>query len=82
MRTTINLDDELYRTARIVAARTGRTLTQVFEDALRESFARSAGAPRRPVEIPTFKGNGTLPGIDLDDTSVLLEQVERPHARP
>jgi len=36
MRTTINIDDALLAQAKQVAARTGRSLTDVVEDALRE----------------------------------------------
>ena len=81
MRTTIRMDDELLVEAKALAARTGRTLTQVIEDALRESLARGgAGGARRPFRMVTFEGKGTrrgtLPGVDLDDSAALLDLME------
>ena len=46
MRTTVSLDDALLADANALAARTGRTLTQVTEDSLREALA---GRPRGEV---------------------------------
>jgi hypothetical protein len=78
MRTTIRLDDTLLADAKAHAARTGRTLTQVVEDALRESLARRDARPgaRKPVDIPTFKGRGVQPGVDLDSSAALLELMD------
>jgi len=78
MRTTIRLDEALLREAKQVAARSGKTLTAVVEDSLRETFARQKSQPeRRRVELPTFKGGGgLLPGVDLDDSAALLDLLE------
>jgi hypothetical protein len=77
MRTTIRLDANLLAEAKQMAARTGRTLTAVIEDALRQALARSrqAGAGQR-LELPTFRGEGLHPGVDLDDTAALLDITE------
>jgi hypothetical protein len=73
MRTTVRLDDDLLRQAKALAARTGRTLTAVIEDGLREALARHRRRQERPrVALPTFKGKGLQPGVDLDDTAGLL----------
>jgi len=79
MRTTIRLDDDLLRQTKALAAQTGRTLTAVIEDALRETIARSRsrrGRSRARVGLPTFKGSGLRPGVDLDDSAGLLEIME------
>ena len=77
MRTTVRLDDHLLREAKQFAARTGRTLTAVIEDALREALNRSQKRPRRPpVKLPTFRGQGLRSGVDLDDTASLLELMD------
>ncbi len=78
MRTTIQLDDQLLSEAKQHAARTGRTLKAVIEDALRETLARkdTAGSEGR-VRLKTFKGRGVQSGVDLDDTSSLLDLMER-----
>ena len=83
MRTTIRLDDQLLREAKRLAADTGRTLTAVIEDALREAIARKrAGVSRKRVTLPTFKGQGLQPGVDLNDSAALRDLMERPDAAP
>jgi hypothetical protein len=78
MRTTVDVSDELLRAAKERAARSGQTLGQVVEDALRVSFQRSeAAAARGPVALPSFGGGGLQPGVDLDDGAALLELMER-----
>ena len=73
-RTTVRLDDDLFRKTRAFAAETGRTLTAVIEDALREVLARQhARRERAPVALPTFRGQGLQPGVDLDDSAGLLD---------
>ena len=77
MRTTVRLDERLMAAAKKRAAETGRTLAAVLEDALRETFARRpTRVRRRPVRLKTVKGDGIRPGVDLDDTSALLELLE------
>lgn len=78
MRTTIRLDEELLRDAKAAAAASGRTLTALIEDALREALSRRHGhaSPAR-VELPTFQGGGGLQaGVDLDDSAALLDLME------
>jgi hypothetical protein len=77
MRTTIRLDDDLLREAKALAGRTGRTLTAVIEDGLREVLARHRRGRERPrIALPTFKGSGLRPGVDLDDTAGLLDILD------
>ena len=81
MRTTVRIDDQLLKEAKQLAARTGKSLTAVIEDALRESLARQHGSGRRePVHLVTFTGKGLLPGVDLDDSAALLDVMESTHA--
>ena len=78
MRTTIQLDDQLLLEAKQYAAQTGRTLKAVIEDALREALARTeVTRPQTRVPLKTFKGRGVQSGVDLDDTSSLLDLMER-----
>ncbi len=78
MRTTVDVQDELLREAKQRAARTGRTLGQVVDDALRVLFQRAdQAASRGPLELPTFRGTGLQPGVDLDDSAALLDLMER-----
>ncbi|HET6682685.1 MAG TPA: ribbon-helix-helix domain-containing protein [Gaiella sp.] len=82
MRTTLRLDDALLAAVRRRAAETGRTMTAVIEDALRQALAR-----RPPVEyevettLPVASAGGALqPGVDLDDSAALLESMESGNA--
>ena len=77
MRTTIRLDDDLLRAAKRHAVETGRTLTAVIEDALRQALARRDRSPRRRVKLPVSRSEGKLlPGVDLDDSAGLLDLME------
>jgi hypothetical protein len=63
MRTTIRIDDELYRTVRRQAAESGRTVGEIIEDAVRRSLQEPA-APEPLEALPIFGGSGVMPGID------------------
>jgi hypothetical protein len=76
MRTTINIDDNLLAEAKQVAARTGRSLTAIVEDALRESLHRRPLSARRAVELPMFGEGGVQPGVDLDDSAALFDLMD------
>jgi Arc/MetJ family transcription regulator len=77
MRTTVRLDPHLLAEAKRVAASSGRTLTSVIDDALRESLSRQR-TPRKVSngKLPTFRGQGLHPGVNLDDTAALIELME------
>jgi len=77
MRTTVRLQDELLTRAKRHAMETGRTLTELIRDAVVAIIERERGSasPRR-VSLPTVKGKGVAPGIDIDNTASLLEHME------
>lgn len=82
MRTTIRLDDALLLAAKDLAARTGRTLTAVIEDALREVLARrpTMQDPGK-IQLTVVGGEGDeyglWPGVDLDDSAALFEVMDQ-----
>ena len=77
MRTTIRLDDDLLAEVKLAAAQSGKTMTAVIEDALREALARQqATAGHKPVRLTTVSGHGPQPGVDLDDSAALLSLME------
>lgn len=78
VRTTLRLDDRLLREAKKTAAETHRTLTAVFEDALRQALEKRKHAAKRPrVELPVFRGGrGLRPGVNLDSNAQLLDLME------
>jgi hypothetical protein len=75
-RTTIRLEDELLRAAKVHAARTGQTLTAVIANALRRELSPPVREAAFPPPLLTFPGSGTLPGVDLDDTASLLDVLD------
>ena len=82
MRTTLRLDDGLLKEAKRLAIESGKTLAEVVEELLREALhrRRSALPQLRPTPLPTFRGGGLLPGVDLDDSAALLDRMEQPGA--
>ncbi len=74
MRTTVRLDEHLLAEAKKHAAESGKTLTSLLEEALRESLSRrKTHAKSKPVRLKTVKGGGVRAGVDLDDSAALLD---------
>ncbi len=76
MRTTIHIQDHLFAELKRIAAESGRTLTGVIHDALRESLSRRRSVDRPAVDLPVFHGTGVMPGVDLSDTASLLDLMD------
>jgi hypothetical protein len=76
MRTTLRLDDRLFEEAKALAVRTGRTLTQVIEDSLREALARRVEGVGQRVVLPVARGGSLRPGVNLDSMPDLLDIME------
>jgi hypothetical protein len=77
MRTTINLPDDLILQAKKAALEAHTTLTEIIGDALRAALAkRRRKTPRKEFKLTTFGKGGVLPGVDLDDTSALLDLMD------
>lgn len=84
MRTTVTIDDRLLRQAKLAAAQSGRTLSDLVDDGLRLLLDQRPGRRLAPVELPVFGGSGLRPGVDLEDKeglSALLDEVEPRAAR-
>ncbi len=75
-RTIIALDESLHRRAKAFAARQGTTLAALVEEALRLRLSRPEPARRRPVTLPTFKGDGLQPGVTLDDMGTVYDRMD------
>jgi len=77
MRTTVRLDDQLIKEAKVRAAEQGITLTQLIDESLRE---RLADRPRRMAaeefRLPTYGEHGIRPGINLDDNRALRDLMD------
>jgi len=79
MRTTINLPDEVLSRAKKAALETRTTLTDFIANALAEALARRRRRrPSIPADLVTYGTGGLQPGVDLDDTSALLDLMDAP----
>jgi hypothetical protein len=77
MRTTVRIDDELYRAVKERSARTGHTVGQIIEDAIRRALAPSQDERAQPLPpLPTYGGSGVLPGVDLTNNAALRELLD------
>lgn len=77
-RTTVRLDEQLFQEAKKAALTSGRTLTAIIEDSLREYLARTKTptSKKRIVRLPSFGRGGLMPGVDLDDSAGLLDLMD------
>jgi len=74
MRTTVDLPDELLRSARARAAQDGTTLTALLADGLR---MRLDPPLVTPPPFPVLPGRGgLLPGIDPNSNSSMLDAAD------
>ena len=77
MRTTLNLDDAVVRAVKKEALKSGRTMTEVIEDALRERLMRPKTPSALPFRLEMVTVQGSLnPGIDLNDRRNLIDVME------
>ncbi len=76
MRTTIVIDDELFRALKKRAAEENRTLSEVTQEALRRGLLPRPPASRsKRVRLPSFAMG--KPAVDLADRSQLLDTLDR-----
>jgi hypothetical protein len=77
MRTTLVIDDEVFREIKKRAAVEGRTLSAVTEEVMRRGLATSRPSrSRREVRLPSFSMG--KPTIDIADRDQLFEAFGRP----
>jgi hypothetical protein len=84
MRTTVRLDDAFMRQVKREAARRNQTVTSLIEAGLRLVLAQSKSSRPRPrVTLPVSRaGGGLLPGVNLENSTALLDVMEgRPTPR-
>ncbi len=77
MRTTVTIDDQLYRELKARAGATGRSVGDLIEDAVRDSLRPTDAAASTPLRpLPVSGGGGLMPGVDLDDNAALRELMD------
>ena len=73
MKTTLNIDDQVMRRLKEVAAKQGRTMSELVEVALRRLMAERTSRKGLP-RLPSFDGGGQL--VDLGDREALYDAME------
>ncbi|MEB3030813.1 ribbon-helix-helix domain-containing protein [[Mycobacterium] nativiensis] len=76
MRTTIRMDDDLYREVKALAARSGRTVAAVLEDAVRRGLRPDVAQPPRPYAVTPCGHGGLRPGVDLSSNAAVAEVMD------
>jgi hypothetical protein len=68
MKTTVEIQDALLRSAREAARREGTTLRALLEEGLRQALrSREKGRTPAAFRFATFRGDGPAPGVRLED---------------
>jgi hypothetical protein len=77
MRTTLIIDDALFRELKRRAAEQRRTLSEVTQDALRRGLAdqQTRTKPRRAIRLRSFALG--RPRVDVADRSQLFDVLDR-----
>ena len=78
MRTTIRMRDRLLREAKKRASERGISLTAFIEEAVEQKIYAYGDRTRPEQEyvLPTFRGEGVYPHVDLDESASLLDALE------
>lgn len=74
MRTTLNISEDLLAEAKVLAARTHRSIGAVVDDALRVLLRRETAASAAEAwTFPTGGAGGLQPGVNLNDREALAD---------
>lgn len=73
MKTTLNIDDTVMASLRRESARTGRTMSELVETALRQLLRRRSDVTEL-APLPTFDSGGAL--VDVADRDALYRVME------
>ena len=76
MRTTIRIDDALYREVKQRAARSGRTVAAVLEDAVRRGLNPADRGARSRFAVQASGSGGLRPGVDLASNAAVSDVME------
>ncbi len=73
MKTTLNIEDAVMDALRKESARTGRTMSELVETALRQLLTRRAKPAALPP-LPSFDSGGAL--VDIADRDALYRAMD------
>ena len=85
MRTTLNIDDDLYRRVKAFAALRGSSVTSVVEESLRLTL-QQAQQGEAIAPMPLSRAHGGLSaeflrsGVDVNDMSAVLDLLDQADA--
>ena len=85
MRTTLNIDDALYRLAKSTAANRGCTVASIIEESLRVALQSASAPGRLPPLFVSTKPFGLAADVDLSDNSAVrdfLDEADGSNALP
>ncbi len=77
----LTLSDDVVHLVEALAQAEGRPVEEVVADALRERLVRSSAIPNGTFRLPTFRGTGVKPGVNLDSNAALLDLMDDMDAR-
>jgi hypothetical protein len=85
MRTTLDIDDALYRLAKSTAAHRGCTVSSIIEESLRVALQPASAPGRLPPLFVSTKPFGLAADVDLSDNSAVrdvLDEADGSNALP
>lgn len=72
----MRIDDDLYKRVKARAAREGRTVASVLEDAVRLGMHATSPSSVEPVVLTKISAGGLRPGIDLSSGASVQEALD------
>lgn len=75
MKTTLGIDDGVMRSLKEEAARSGKTLSELMEGALRKMLSELSEPARKLPPLPHFRSRAL---VDSSDREALYEAMEGP----
>ena len=76
MRTTINIDDQLFLEAKQLAMASHISFASVIEEALRSSLIMKKAKNNNTISLITAGKGGLIHGVDIDNSASLNELME------
>jgi hypothetical protein len=76
VRTTLNIEDSLYRLAKSTAAQRGCSVTSLIEESLRVALQSAPVSERLPPLYVSRQAPGLVVDIDLSDNSVVRDFLD------
>ena len=76
MRTTIRIDDELYREVKVKAAQSERTVAAVLEDAVRNGLHVPEQRTTEHYTVQPTGSGGLQPGVDLTSNAAVADDLD------